>query len=141
MHCGLSSVSYTHLCVERIKTLEGDKKIVIVDNASPNGTGQELLEDVYKRQVEEAHQEYSKSGAVIEEVIVQGEALSKICLLYTSITGNISLVMVCSCNVRYLSGPQNMPSRGVSHKGRILFFNMAHSLENCTKNTNIYTNI
>lgn len=28
--------------------------------------------------VEEAHQEYSKSGAVIEEVIVQGEALSKI---------------------------------------------------------------
>ena len=58
-----------------------------------------------------------------------------------SITGNISLVMVCSCNVRYLSGPQNMPSRGVSHKGRILFFNMAHSLENCTKNTNIYTNI
>lgn len=26
-----------------------------------------------------------------------------------------------------------MPSRGVSHKGRILFFNMAHSLENCTK--------
>lgn len=26
-----------------------------------------------------------------------------------------------------------MPSRGVSHKGRILFFNMAHSPENCTK--------
>lgn len=26
-----------------------------------------------------------------------------------------------------------MPSRGVSHKGRILFFNMAHSLKNCTK--------
>ena len=26
-----------------------------------------------------------------------------------------------------------MPSRGVSHKGRILFFNVAHSLENCTK--------
>ena len=28
--------------------------------------------------VEEAHQEYSKSGAVIEEVIIQGEAMSKI---------------------------------------------------------------
>lgn len=26
-----------------------------------------------------------------------------------------------------------MPSRGVSHKGRILFFNMAHSPENCIK--------
>ena len=26
-----------------------------------------------------------------------------------------------------------MPSRGVSHKGRILFFNMAHYPENCTK--------
>ena len=35
----------TRKCVERIKALEGDKKIVIVDNASPNGTGQELLDE------------------------------------------------------------------------------------------------
>ena len=35
----------TRKCVERIKALEGDKKIVIVDNASPNGTGQKLLDE------------------------------------------------------------------------------------------------
>ena len=35
----------TRKCVERIKALEGDKKIVIVDNASPNGAGQELLDE------------------------------------------------------------------------------------------------
>ena len=34
-------------CVENIRSLDGDKKIVIVDNASPNGSGAELAE-LYK---------------------------------------------------------------------------------------------
>lgn len=37
----------TLTCVENIRSLSGDKKIVIVDNCSPNGSGKELL-DEYK---------------------------------------------------------------------------------------------
>ena len=39
------AIETTRKCVESIKALAGDKHIVIVDNASPNGTGAELAEE------------------------------------------------------------------------------------------------
>ena len=39
----------TRKCVERIKALEGDKKIVIVDNASPNGNRTGTVRRIYRR--------------------------------------------------------------------------------------------
>ena len=33
------AIDYTRKCVECIKSLEGSKHIIIVDNASPDGTG------------------------------------------------------------------------------------------------------
>ena len=33
------AIDYTRKCVECIKALEGSKHIIIVDNASPDGTG------------------------------------------------------------------------------------------------------
>ena len=38
------AIEMTRTCVERIQALEGNNHIVIVDNASPNGTGR-LLEE------------------------------------------------------------------------------------------------
>lgn len=38
------AIDYTRKCVECIQSLKGDKHIVIVDNASPDGTGQQLKE-------------------------------------------------------------------------------------------------
>ena len=35
----------TRRCVEKIQALPGEKQIVIVDNASPNGSGQVLLDE------------------------------------------------------------------------------------------------
>ncbi len=40
------AIEMTRTCVERIQALEGNNHIVIVDNASPNGTGR-LLEEEY----------------------------------------------------------------------------------------------
>ena len=37
-------VSETSACVESIKKIEGDKKIIIVDNASPNGSVKQIRE-------------------------------------------------------------------------------------------------
>ena len=39
------AVEMTRTCVERIQALDGSKHIVIVDNASPNGTGRILKEE------------------------------------------------------------------------------------------------
>ena len=38
------AIDMTKTCVERIEALEGNSHIVIVDNASPNGTGRLLAE-------------------------------------------------------------------------------------------------
>lgn len=43
------ALEMTKTCVERIQALEGSKHIVIVDNASPNGTGR-ILEKEYAEQ-------------------------------------------------------------------------------------------
>lgn len=39
------AIDYTRKCVACIKALDGDKHIIIVDNASPDGTGKMLLEE------------------------------------------------------------------------------------------------
>lgn len=39
------AIDMTRVCVERIQALEGNNHIVIVDNASPNGTGRLLAEE------------------------------------------------------------------------------------------------
>ena len=39
------AIDTTHSCVKSIRALAGDKHIVIVDNASPNGTGAVLAEE------------------------------------------------------------------------------------------------
>ncbi len=41
------AIYYTRKCVDNIKALEGEKHIIIVDNASPDGTGA-LLREEYK---------------------------------------------------------------------------------------------
>jgi glycosyltransferase involved in cell wall biosynthesis len=41
------AIDYTRKCVECIKALEGSKHIIIVDNASPDGTG-DILKSEYK---------------------------------------------------------------------------------------------
>ncbi len=43
------AIETTRTCVERIKALEGKSHIVIVDNASPNGTGR-ILEKEYEKE-------------------------------------------------------------------------------------------
>ncbi|MXP74448.1 glycosyltransferase [Lachnospiraceae bacterium WCA-9-b2] len=43
------AIEMTRTCVERIKALEGKSHIVIVDNASPNGTGR-ILEKEYEKE-------------------------------------------------------------------------------------------
>ena len=43
------AIEMTRTCVERIKALEGKSHIVIVDNASPNGTGR-ILEKEYDKE-------------------------------------------------------------------------------------------
>ena len=39
------AIDYTRKCVENIKALRGEKRIIIVDNASPDGTGARLQEE------------------------------------------------------------------------------------------------
>lgn len=39
------AIDMTRTCVERIQALDGENDIVIVDNASPNGTGKLLAEE------------------------------------------------------------------------------------------------
>ena len=43
------AIEMTRTCVERIKALEGKSHIVIVDNASPNGTGR-ILQKEYEKE-------------------------------------------------------------------------------------------
>ena len=43
------AIDMTKTCVERIEALEGNSHIVIVDNASPNGTGRLLAEQYAKK--------------------------------------------------------------------------------------------
>ena len=43
------AIDMTKTCVERIEALEGNSHIVIVDNASPNGTGRLLAEEYAKK--------------------------------------------------------------------------------------------
>ena len=40
-------IEETLSCVENIKSIEGNKKIIIVDNNSSNGSGKQL-EDLYR---------------------------------------------------------------------------------------------
>ena len=39
------AIDYTRKCVENIKALEGEKRIIVVDNASPDGSGAILKEE------------------------------------------------------------------------------------------------
>ena len=39
------AIDTTRSCVRSIRALAGDKHIVIVDNASPDGTGKQLAEE------------------------------------------------------------------------------------------------
>lgn len=44
------AVDSTRACVERVRALSGEKHIIIVDNASPNGSG-ELLREEYRDEI------------------------------------------------------------------------------------------
>ena len=68
------AIDTTRSCVKSIRALAGDKHIVIVDNASPNGTGAVLAEEFAA----------SPDVTVLLHGKNDGFARGNNCLLYTS---------------------------------------------------------